>query len=216
MDRPDQYQSLFPALVSNWRSLWAQGEFPFYYVQIAPYNYGAPYKNDGKSSNSAFLREAQLKALDKIPSSGMAVIMDVAEEFCIHPAHKKEGAERLALLALAKTYGVEGLAYESPTPDSLIFNGNTVTIRFKNSKTGLTSYGKPLTTFQVAGKDKKFWNATATISAGRIVLSSPRVPEPVAVRYAFKDFVVGELFSTDGLPISSFRTDDWTDGVFEQ
>jgi sialate O-acetylesterase len=209
-DRPDQYESLFPALVKEWRTEWQQGEFPFYYVQIAPYNYAQlpPYHAGGKF-NSAYLRDAQRKALDKIPNSGMVSLMDLGEENNIHPAHKKEAGERLALMALAKTYGMKGFGFESPTFDTLLVNGNIATLKFKNVKNGFTTFGKDLVNFEIAGKDQWFYPAKAEINGNEIVVSSPKVKEPVAVRYAFKDFVVGELFSTEGFPVSSFRTDDF-------
>lgn len=209
-DRPNQYETLFPALVKEWRTEWDQGDFPFYYVQIAPFDYSIlPPHHLGGKFNSAYLRDAQRKALDKIPNSGMVSLMDIGEETIIHPMHKKEGGERLALMALAKTYELKGFSYESPAYDSLIVDGNIATIKFKNAKNGLTSYGKELVNFEVAGKDQFFYPAKAEIVKDVIVLSSPKVKEPVAVRYAFKDFVVGELFSTEGFPVSSFRTDDF-------
>jgi len=139
----------------------------------------------------------------------MAVLMDIGEQATIHPSHKEPGGTRLAYLALAKTYGIKGFDYASPLYRDMTVNGNTVTIRFEHDENGLTSYNKPLQYFEVAGKDKMFHPAQAAISGSTIVLSSPLVKEPVAVRYAFKDFIVGDLFGTNGLPVSSFRTDDW-------
>ena len=112
-ERPDRYEDLFPAMVSNWRKAWDNGEFPFYYVQIAPFTYNFVAKPAPKM-NSAYLRDAQRKSLTKIPNAGMAVIMDIGEEKMIHPSHKKEGGTRLAYLALAKTYGIKGFVAESP------------------------------------------------------------------------------------------------------
>src|SRR5688572_5218492 len=209
-DRPDQYEQLFPALVKQWRQEWNAGDFPFYYVQIAPYNYAQlpPYRQGGKY-NSAFLRDAQRKAAATIPNSGMAVVLDAGEENNIHPANKKVAGERLAYLALGKTYGLKGFGVESPTFDSLIVNGSIAEVKFANAASWLTSYGKELTTFEIAGKDKVFYPASAVIYRSSVMASSPQVKEPVAVRYAFRDFVVGQLFSTEGLPVSSFRTDNW-------
>jgi sialate O-acetylesterase len=209
-ERADQYEQLFPALVKLWRSLWQQGEFPFYFAQIAPYAYAQlpPYRVGGKF-NSAFIRDAQRKSADKIPNSGMAVLIDAGEEKSIHPANKKLAGERLAVLALAKTYGLKGFGYESPSYDSLVVTGNIAEVKFKNATNWLTSYGKELKLFEVAGKDKVFYPATAVIQRSSVLVSSPQVKEPVAVRYAFRDFVTGELYSTEGLPVSSFRTDNW-------
>jgi sialate O-acetylesterase len=209
-DRPDQYQKLFPTMVKRWRSLWNEGDFPFYYVQIAPYDYAQlpPYNSGGKY-NSAYLRDAQRKCLNLIPNTGMAVTLDFGEQNSIHPAHKEEFGSRLAYLALAKTYGIKGFDYASPVYESMTVNGNVATVRFQNAENGLTSHNLPLQNFEVAGKNKTFYPATAVISGSTVVVSSPLVKEPVAVRYAFKDFVVGDLFGTNGLPVSSFRTDEW-------
>jgi sialate O-acetylesterase len=209
-ERPDRYEELFPAMVKEWRSLWKQGEFPFYYVQIAPYNYAQlpPYNYGGKF-NSAHLRDAQRKSLTKIPNSEMAVVLDIGEENMIHPANKEAGGKRLALLALANSYGMKGFGAASPLYKSMSVNGSVATISFDNAANGLTAFGKELSTFEIAGANKVFHPAKASINGSSVSVSSPMVKEPVAVRYAFKDFIVGDLFNTEGLPASSFRTDDW-------
>lgn len=209
-DNPDQYEKLFPAMVRFWREQSGQGDFPFYYVQIAPYNYGQlPTNSRDVKANSAYLRDAQRKSVKTIPNSGMVVVMDIGEEATIHPANKEVGGKRLALMALGKTYGLKGFACTSPSFDSMSVSGGIATLRFSDAPNGLTSFGKPLSQFEIAGADK-FWRpAKAAIRGGTVVVSSPDVPNPVAVRYAFKDWVVGDLYSTEGFPVSSFRTDDW-------
>ena len=199
----DKYVLLLPGLVENWRSLWGVGDFPFYYVQIAPYDYGTT------GISSAFLREAQLKASTAIPNIGMASIMDVGEKDCIHPSDKAAAGNRLAYQALANTYGMKGFAFSGPELKEMTVSGSVVKLTFNNAVNGLTSYGKELSCFEVAGANKRFVPATAFITGGGITLFSPAVAEPVAVRYAFKDFIVGDLFNTEGLPASSFRTDNW-------
>lgn len=209
-DRPAQYEKLFPAMVAFWRNEWGQGNFPFYFAQIAPYDNSIyPQGNLNPRINSAYLRDAQRRALSSIPAAGMIVLMDAGEEKNIHPANKEIVGKRFAYLALGDSYGFKGFAYQSPLFDSLLINGNTATIKFKNAVNGLTGFGKPITQFEIAGADKNFYPAQAIIYRGTIQLSSPQVATPVAVRYAFKDFIVGELFSTEGYPVSSFRTDDW-------
>lgn len=209
-DRPERYEKLFPAMVKEWREEFGLGDFPFYFAQIAPYNYNQyNAAGQGNKLNSAYLRDAQRKAAAKIPNSGMVVLMDIGEENNIHPSNKEAGSKRFAYLALAKTYERKGFAYTSPVFDSLLINGSIATIRFKDAPNGLTTFGKPLLNFEIAGADKIFRPAKAVISRGTILVSSPDVQTPVAVRYAFKDFVMGELFSTEGFPVSSFRTDDW-------
>jgi sialate O-acetylesterase len=209
-DFPAQYDSLFTTFVKDLRAKWSIGDFPLYYVQIAPYDYAQlpPYNKGGKY-NSAFLRDVQRLDEDKIPNSGMAVTMDIGEQSTIHPPRKEQVGQRLAYLALAKTYGMEGFGYHSPAYDSFTVKGNTAIVKFKNAFNGLTSFLKDLTTFEVSGADKHFYPAKATINGSTVVVMSENVKDPVAIRYAFKDFVVGDLFGTDGLPVSSFRTDDW-------
>lgn len=209
-ERPDRYEEMFPAMVKEWRSLWKQGDFPFYYVQIAPYNYAQlpPYNKGGKF-NSAYLRDAQRKSQTKISNSAMAVVLDIGEENMIHPANKEAGGKRLALLALANTYGLKGFGFASPMYKSMSVKGNVAIVSFDNASNGLTSFSKELQNFEIAGADKVFHPAKASLNGSSVSVSSSLVKEPVAVRYAFKDFVVGDLFSTEGLPASSFRTDDW-------
>ncbi|MBK8951651.1 MAG: sialate O-acetylesterase [Chitinophagaceae bacterium] len=208
-DRPQQYETLFPAFVRQIREQSGQGDFPFYFCQIAPYNYNNHAAVNVINNNSAYLRDAQRKALAKTPNSGMAVLMDIGEEFSIHPMDKATGSKRLAYMALAKAYGKKGFACESPAYESVSFANGIATIKFANAPNGLTSYGMALQYFEIAGSNKVFRPAKANISGGNIIISSPDVKEPVAVRYAFKDFVTGELFSTEGFPVSSFRTDEW-------
>jgi sialate O-acetylesterase len=200
---PANYQLLLPGFVESWRSAWGIGEFSFYYVQIAPFNYGPT------AISSAYLREAQLKASAKISNAGMASIIDCGEKDNVHPADKATPGKRLAYLALAKTYGKKGFACEGPVLREMKVEGNQVKLTFDNAINGLTSFGKELTCFEVAGPNKRFYPAQAFITGTGITLFSPMVAEPVSVRYAFKDFITGDLFNTEGLPASSFRTDDW-------
>lgn len=208
-DRPQQYETLFPAFVKQVRAQSEQGDFPFYYCQIAPYNYYNYAAVNAVNNNSAYLRDAQRKALAKIPNSGMAVLMDIGEEFNIHPMDKATGSKRLAYMALAKTYGKKGFAAESPAYETVSFANGIATIKFSNAPNGLTAFGKPLLQFEIAGANKIFRPAKALVTGGTVVVSAPDVPNPVAVRYAFKDFAAGDLFSTEGFPVSSFRSDDW-------
>ncbi|MBD0823764.1 sialate O-acetylesterase [Aestuariibaculum marinum] len=209
-ERPFQYKDLFKKMVMSWRELWNQGEFPFYFAQIAPFDYARFHPNDNKEEfNSAYLREAQLKASKEIPNSGMAVLLDVGEFGNIHPAQKNKGGERLAYQALAKTYGFEGFEFESPGYNAMEIKGSTVTVSFNNVPNGVTSYDKEVVGFEIAGENKVFYPAQAVLRRKSVLLSSPQVEKPVAVRYLFKDFTKAEIFSTGGLPMSSFRTDEW-------
>ena len=201
-NEPVEYAKLLPGLAENWKTEWDAAEFPFYYVQIAPYNYG------GSGLSSAYIRESMLKVSDQ-PGLGMACLMDAGEENYIHPANKKVAGERLAYLALAKTYGLKGFEYSGPVLKDMKIDGSVVKLTFDHANNGLTTFGKELTNFTIAGENKRFVPASAYITNQGITVFSPMVEKPVAVRYAFDDFVVGELFNTEGLPASSFRTDDW-------
>ncbi|MCY1722746.1 hypothetical protein OU798_20520 [Prolixibacteraceae bacterium Z1-6] len=201
-NEPAEYEKIMPGLIENWRAEWGIGDFPFYYCQIAPFEYG-------NGTNSAFLREAQLNASTAVPNIGMAGLMDAGEKHCIHPANKQAAGERLAYLALAQTYGLKGFAYSGPVLKEMTTEGSTAKLTFDFAPNGLTTFGKDLINFTIAGENKQFYPAQATITRQGISVSSPLVEKPVAVRYAFENFVVGELFNIEGLPASSFRTDDW-------
>lgn len=202
-NEPAYYEKLMSGLIENWRAEWKIGDFPFYYCQIAPYDYGT------SGLNSAYLREAQLKASTAVPNIGMACLMDIGEKHNIHPSNKKATGERLAYLALAQTYSQKGFEYSGPVLKNMTIEGPVVKLTFDHAKNGLTTFGKELTNFTVAGNNQQFVPAQASITSQGITLFSPNVANPVAVRYAFDDFVAGELFNTEGLPASSFRTDDW-------
>ncbi len=200
---PQLYEGMFAGMIGNWRGRWNRGAFPFYFVQIAPYGYG-------DRGNSAYLREAQLKTMLHVPSSGMAVALDVGLERNIHPPEKIVVAERLAYWALAKDYGMEGVQYSGPVYREMSVEGNEATLSFDYAPDGLSSYGAELTSFTIAGADKVFHAAEAQIvRGGTLKVSSDAVAHPVAVRYAWENWVVGTLFNTAGLPASSFRTDEW-------
>jgi sialate O-acetylesterase len=202
-NEPVQYQKLLPALADNWRSVWNVGDFPFYFVQIAPFDYGPA------GLNSAFLREAQFKAAMSGTNMGMACIMDTGEKDIIHPANKKAAGDRLAYQALVKTYGIKGIACDGPILKEMKVEGNEVKLTFDNAPNGLMSLGKELFCFEIAGSNKRFYPAKAFVTNDGITAISQFVAAPVAVRYAFKDFIVGDLFNTEGIPASSFRTDEW-------
>lgn len=201
-NEPQKYQKMLPGLIEDWRLHWGIGDFPFYYMQIAPFDYR-------EGLNSAYLREAQLKVSTTLPNIGMACILDIGEKDDIHPSNKKAGSDRLALMALEQTYGIKGINGLSPVFEKMNVSEGVVKLVFDHAPNGLTSFGKELRHFEVAGADKRFFPAKAFITREGITLFSPSVPEPVSVRYAFKDFVVGDLFGVNGFPVSSFRTDEW-------
>lgn len=200
----ENYPLQFASMVKHWRKIW-ESNFPFYYTQIAPFNYN---KN---SEVAAHFRESQLISQNLIPNSSMAVTLDLGEESQIHPSKKMEVGLRLALMALRKTYGLKGFEFESPQYENMTIDGDKIIINFSQLYMGLTSFGKELELFEIAGENKVFHKANAYIDEEKstVVVYCDQVKEPKAVRYAFRDYVVGELFGTGGLPVSSFRTDNW-------
>ncbi len=202
------YADLLEAMVKSWRSEFGVGEFPFYYVQIAPYSYG-----DSNALVSALMRDAQLKAMASIPNSGMVCTLDIGSESWIHPPEKETVAKRLASWALSETYGFKGIPYKSPTYKSMEVKDNVVTISFNDAQYGITSFDKNVNCFELAGADKIFYPATMTPMNNefrKIQVISDKVQAPVALRYAFKNYpeTEGYLYSATGLPVPSFRTDD--------
>ncbi len=200
-----QYQKLFPALINNWRSKFMKEDMPFYFVQIAPYIYN-------KIGNSAYLREVQLKTMLTVKNTGMVSTLDIGALNSIHPSQKTQVGERLALWALAKDYGFKGISYTGPIYKSIIIDKNKAIVSFDYSEMVLSSFGQELSDFEIAGEDKIFKPAKATLTnRGILEVSSTDVANPVAVRYGWKNFLKGTLFNTAGLPASSFRTDDWAE-----
>ncbi|MFT4202833.1 MAG: sialate O-acetylesterase [Chitinophagaceae bacterium] len=211
-DEPTLYRKLFPAMVKQWRSECGIGNFPFYYVQIAPYIYKDPNKLPEKLTKLKpfvpYLREAQLQSETVIPNSGMAVLTDVGDESTIHPPDKETVGKRLSYWALAKTYGFKNIPYSGPVYKSMKTERNTILLAFQNGE-GLYLKNNSSSNFEVAGSNKVFYPATAVVEGQTVRVSSKQVANPVAARYAFDAWTVGDLFNKNQLPASSFRTDDW-------
>jgi sialate O-acetylesterase len=206
-----RYRTLFPAMIANWRADWGEGNFPFIFVQIAPFN----YHNGGADPRAcAELWEAQRMTLDAAPHTGMAVTTDITDLNDIHPKNKQEVGRRLALWALANVYGKK-LVYSGPIYKSMTVEGDKIRLRFDHRGGGLKARdGRPLNEFTIAGADQKFVPAEAEIDGDTIVVRSDKVGEPVAVRYAWHDDATPNLANKEGLPASPFRTDKWK-GVTE-
>jgi len=203
-EKPALYAKLFPAMVADWRKRWNNGEFPFYYVQIAPYA-----KPPAFDSYVPFLREAQLKSLEVVPNSGMVVNTDLGTENTIHPPYKEKLADRMLPLVLNKTYGFKDLVYQGPMYQSLDIKGNKAILHFAYAEKGLKFSKENNANFEVAGNDKKFYPAAdVKIKGNSIEITASEVKKPIAVRYGFKAWVVGNLYNTEGFPASSFRTDN--------
>ncbi|MBA7622680.1 hypothetical protein ES703_30059 [subsurface metagenome] len=205
VSRAYQYRKLFGRMIQNWRKDWGQDKFPFLFVQLANFMAVKPEPAD---SAWAELREAQLMTL-ALPNSGMAVIIDIGEADDIHPKNKQDVGKRLALWALAKSYGKE-LVYSGPIYKSMKIEGEKIILHFAQVGGGLVAGpDEPLKGFAIAGADRKFVWADAKIDGDSVVVSRDEVSTPVAVRYAWADNPVCNLYNEEGLPASPFRTDDW-------
>jgi sialate O-acetylesterase len=196
------YASLMQMLIENWRSDFKK-EFPFYFVQIAPYNYG-------ENGTSEYVREQQAKTEKMVPNTGMVVVSDLVDDIKnIHPRNKLDVGKRLANFALAETYKQDVRAYKSPAFQSMQVAGNEIRLSFENVLTGLKSTGKTPAQFLVAGPDRKFVPASSKIVGKTILVSSKEISNPVAVRFCFDDTSMPDVFSSEGLPLAPFRTDNW-------
>lgn len=199
------YRRLFPALINTWRERWGIGDFPFLFVQLAPFQATGKH-TELTDSTWAELREAQLLTALTVPNTGMAVITDVGDPNDIHPKDKETVGIRLSLIARAKVYG-ENIVYSGPICKSVKIDGNKVIIGFDHVDGGLVAKGDKLKGFAIAGADRKFVWADAVIKGDKVIVSSPQVEKPVAVRYGWDDCPDINLFNKAGLPASPFRTD---------
>jgi len=203
--RAYQYRKLFPAMITNWREDWKQGDFPFLFVQLAAFK---PISPEPQESAWAELREAQLMTLS-LPNTGMAVAIDVGDQFNAHPKNKQAVGARLALAARAIAYG-EKIVYSGPIYKSMKIEDGKVILTFDHAGSGLVAKDGELKGFAICGADRKFvWAKAKIIGKDKVAVWSPDVPSPVAVRYAWADYPVCNLYNKEGLPASPFRTDDF-------
>jgi sialate O-acetylesterase len=208
-----QYRNLFPDMIANWRADFGQGDFPFLLVQLAPWDRGKKREigeitKEPMESDWAELREAQLLSTKVLPNVGMAVITDAGDKDDIHPAKKEPAGARLALAARAIAHG-EKITHSGPLYRGMAIEGDKAILSFDHAGRGLLAKDGDLKGFAVAGADRKFVWAKAKIEGEKVIVSSPDVPQPVAVRYGWADFPVVNLFNKDGLPASPFRTDNF-------
>jgi sialate O-acetylesterase len=199
--RAFQYREIFPAMIRDWRTTWGEGDFPFYFVQLAPFKYG-------KEFTGAELREAQFLTLSKVKNTGMAVILDIGNPRNIHPTNKRDVGKRLALWALAKDYGKD-LVYSGPLYRGQQIEGNSIRIFFDHTGSGLIWRDGLPTHFEIAGADGVYLPALAVIDGHTVLVSNPGIQTPVAVRYGWRNTDEPNLFNSAGLPASSFCTDSW-------
>ena len=202
ISRAWQYRKLFPAMVKEWRSLWDQGNFPFLFDQLAN------YRSAGTTSSVPELREAQLMSLS-MPNTGMAVTVDIGDSTNVHANNKWDVGRRLALSALHVAYGRKG-PYSGPLYTSMAIEGSEIAVSFCCVENGLVARdGHSLEGFEIAGGNRVFHRANARIEDKKVIVASPAVETPVAVRYAWKANPTCNLYNSAGLPASPFRTDDW-------
>ena len=199
-----EYEKIVNAMVTSWRDQWNIGDFPFYYAQIAPFNYG--------KNNSAFLREAQLMSSQSLQNAEMVVTLDVGDCTQIHPSKKREVGKRLSYIALAKDYGISGYDFKSPTLTNYFIEDQEIILTFSN-RVHLNKNVDPSENFEIAGTDMVFYPANAVMTSPyhkdqKVRVFSEKVTHPKAVRYGFKNCVLPTLFGRNGLPVSSFRTDN--------
>jgi sialate O-acetylesterase len=207
--RAYQYRRLFPALIGEWRRLWGQGDFPFYYVQLP----NLRRQPEPSKSGWAELRESQRMTLS-LPNTGMAVTIDVGDPKDLHPTNKRPVGARLALIALARTYG-RNVEYSGPVVNTVTVGEKNIRIKFDHASGGLVaSNGSVVTGFTIAGSDKKFVPALAKIDGNTVVVSNAAVRDPVSVRYGWADDPTCNVYNKSGLPASPFRTDDWNEVTF--
>jgi sialate O-acetylesterase len=202
--RAQQYRKLFPALIADWRKDWGEGDFPFLFVQLANFMAAKPEPTE---SAWAELRQAQSMTLS-VPKTAQAVTIDIGDAKDIHPKNKQDVGRRLALAAEAVAYGKK-VVHSGPVYDSMKIDGSKAVLKFTHCGGGLAAKGDKLTGFAIAGEDRKFVWADARIDGDSVIVSSEKVPAPVAVRYAWADNPQCNLYNKEGLPASPFRTDDW-------
>ena len=213
--RAHHYRELFPLMIQHWRDEWGQGNFPFYFVQLADFRAEVDEPAD---SDWAELREAQTMALDRLPNTGQAVIIDLGEGRDIHPRDKHTVANRLARWALARDYGFD-IDYQSPRFESMQVKGSKAVIDFDHAGAGgLRAFDSAeITGFAIAGEDRKFvWAYAKVIDENTVEVWSDTVRKPIAVRYAWANNPVCNLHGRNGLPATPFRTDNWpmiTEGI---
>ena len=203
------YDVMMARMVKQWREDWGDKDnsMPFYYAMIAPHSYG-----NSRGFDYPEFVECQLRALEQIPNSAMAGNTDAADEFCIHPAKKNEIAQRMAAFALRDVYGQGGVDVIAPTYASHRVDGSNIFVKFNNTGAGLCpGSGKPIAGFEIAGADKVFHAAEARLEGGEVKVWSNEVKEPVAVRYAFRNYIPCNFMNIMGQPVVPFRTDNWND-----
>ncbi len=202
-ERAKHYSKLMQVMVDSWRDKWGLGDFPFYFVQIAPFSYADP-----NESSSAELRDAQLDAMKNIKNSGMVSTVDIGDFNSIHPPEKIKVGNRLAYWALNQTYGYKSITPSGPIPITAKVDESRVIISFDYAENGLYNFNGPLKDFEISGDDNIFYEAQAKICGEAIIVESSYVSKPRKVRYGWKNYFEASLFNIEGLPATSFYIKD--------
>jgi sialate O-acetylesterase len=205
-DRPYQYRALLQTMIRDWRSRFGLGDFGFHIVSLANYK---QVSETPRESDWAELREAQAMAAKALPNCGIAMAIDIGDADDIHPRNKKEVGRRLALSALAITYG-ENIEWSGPWYKSMEIDGKGIRLTFDHAQNGFMVKGDKLSGFAIAGEDRNFVWADAVTDGTSILVSSPEVPKPLAVRYGWDANPECNLYNEANLPAVPFRTDNWT------
>jgi sialate O-acetylesterase len=200
---PSEYHALFATMITTWRAHFGQGDLPFYWVQLQ----GFKASFDPTGLNYALMREAQTETLI-LPNTGQALAIDIGEPDNIHPINKQEVGRRLALLAKNRIYGL-ATDDTGPTFAGAVREGAAMRVRFTHAGSGLVAHEKPVQSLEIAGADRRFFPANGRVERDTLVVAAPEVKEPVAVRYAWRNFPEANLYSGTGLPAVPFRSDDW-------
>ena len=202
-ERAKNYSKLMQVMVASWRDRWGLGDFPFYFVQIAPFSYNNP-----NESSSAELRDAQLDAMKNIKNSGMVSTVDIGDLYSIHPPEKVKIGNRLAYWALNQTYGYKSITPSGPIPSLAKVEESKVIISFDYADNGIYNFNGSLKDFEIAGEDEIFYEAEAKIYGESIIVESSKVSNPRKVRYGWKNYFEATLFNIEGLPATSFYIKD--------
>ena len=212
--RASQYAEALETMIHSYRAGFENPDMPFYIVQLPPYNYSTSQQESGDEYSAATVREAQLQITNNIENTGLVVTTDVGDVDDIHPTNKKPVGERLANLALYQCYGQQDKVFSGPKYKSHSIEGNTIRLAFDFVLNGIRDNYKELSWFTIAGSDKKFYQGNAFVNGNDVVVSSPFVKEPQAVRFAWHNAAEPNFFNCEGLPASPFKTDNWTDFTY--
>ncbi|MFR9513457.1 MAG: sialate O-acetylesterase [Rikenellaceae bacterium] len=202
--RPETYAQKMLDMVTTWREMWGNNDMPFYFAQIAPFEYTV---NGAHDTSSPYMREAMEAAVDVVPNSAMICLSDAGLQGCIHPSNKAIVGERFAYLALNRDYGQKSIIADYPKYKSFEVDGDKLIITFDNAEIGLTSYSQEITDFEIAGEDGVFVPAIAKIRGNTVILTAEGVSSPTKAQYGFKNWFKGNIYNVAGLPASSFRTE---------